>query len=50
MAKLEIKLIVAMFVVGYDYTVVDSKGKTTKQIPIPNYNKQQQVCFICACG
>lgn len=44
-AKLEIKMIVAMFVVGYEYDVVDSEGRISDRLPVPNYNEQQQVCF-----
>ena len=42
-AKLEIKMIVAMFVVGYEYDVVDSKGRVSDKLPIPDYNDIQQV-------
>ena len=35
-AKLEIKMIVAMFVVGYEYDVVDSKGRISEKLP--DYN------------
>jgi hypothetical protein len=45
MAKLELKMIVAMFVVGYEYDVVDSEGRISTKVPVPNYNEQQQVCF-----
>lgn len=41
-AKLEIKMIVAMFVVGYEYDVVDSEGRISDRLPVPNYNEQQQ--------
>lgn len=42
-AKLEIKMIVAMFVVGYEYDVVDSKGRISEKLPMPDYNDIQQV-------
>jgi cytochrome P450 len=42
-AKLEIKMIVAMFVVGYDCDVVDSKGRIAEKLPVPDYNDIQQV-------
>ena len=45
-AKLEIKMIVAMFVMGYEYDVVDSDGRISERMPVPNYNEQQQVCFL----
>jgi hypothetical protein len=41
-------MIVAMFVVGYEYDVVDSKGRIPERLPIPNYNGQHQVCFTLA--
>ena len=36
MAKLEVKLVVAMLLVGYDYTVMDEDGNQTNQLPTPN--------------
>lgn len=42
-AKLEIKMIVALFVVGYEFDVVDSRGRTPERLPIPDYNDIQQV-------
>jgi hypothetical protein len=42
-AKLEIKMIVAMFVMGYEYDVVDSKGRISERLPVPDYNDIQQV-------
>jgi len=45
-AKLEIKVIVAFFLAGYEYDVVDSEGKFPGQLPIPDYNDIHQVCFI----
>jgi hypothetical protein len=43
LAKLEVKMIVALFVVGYDYGVVDSKGGIFEKLPVPNYNDLLQV-------
>jgi hypothetical protein len=42
-AKLEIKMIVAMFVMGYEYDVVDSRGRISEKLPVPDYNDIQQV-------
>lgn len=42
-AKLEIKIIVALFVAGYEYDVVDSAGNFPKSLPKPDYNDIQQV-------
>jgi hypothetical protein len=42
-AKLEMKMIVAMFVVGYEYDVVDSKGRISKRLPVPDYNNVRRV-------
>jgi len=38
LAKLEMKLIVAMFVLGSEYAIVDAKGKTLESLPRPNWN------------
>ncbi|RDB26903.1 Sterol 14-demethylase [Hypsizygus marmoreus] len=51
-AKLEIKIIVALFIAGYEYDVVDSKGNFPERLPKPDYNDIQQArpigdpCFI----
>ncbi|KAF5378786.1 hypothetical protein D9615_006939 [Tricholomella constricta] len=51
-AKLEIKIIVALFLAGYEYDVVDSAGNFPKSLPKPDYNDIQQArpvgdpCFI----
>jgi sterol 14-demethylase len=37
-AKLEIKAILALFLAGYEYSVVDSAGNYPKSLPKPNYN------------
>jgi hypothetical protein len=42
-AKLEMKMIVAMFVIGYEYELVDSQGRRCDKLPVPNYNDIQQV-------
>ncbi|KAF8069204.1 cytochrome P450 [Lyophyllum atratum] len=41
-AKLEIKIIVALFLAGYEYDVVDSAGNFPKRLPKPDYNDIQQ--------
>jgi hypothetical protein len=38
LAKLELRLITAMFVLGFRHGVVDKTGKTANQAPIPNWN------------
>jgi hypothetical protein len=38
LAKLEIKMIVALFVIGYEYNVCDSKGGSPEKLPVPDYN------------
>lgn len=49
-AKLEIKIIVAMFVAGYEFDIVDSQGKFPKAVPNPNFNDIHQACrFISLC-
>jgi len=42
-AKLEMKLVLAMLLVGYDYIVVDEHGNQTKELPKPNRNDALQV-------
>ena len=44
-AMLELKMVVALFVVGYGYDVVDAKGKLFSQPPLVDYNAQLQVRF-----
>ncbi|KAF9522381.1 cytochrome P450 [Crepidotus variabilis] len=41
-ARLEIKLVLAMLLLGYDYTLVDGKGRPTNVLPKPNRNDIQQ--------
>ncbi|EPQ52237.1 cytochrome P450 [Gloeophyllum trabeum ATCC 11539] len=38
LAKLEMKIIAAMFLVGFDYAVVDKAGKPADPLPKPNWN------------
>jgi hypothetical protein len=38
---LEIKIILAMMLMGYDYTVVDEHGNQAKKLPEPNRNDLQ---------
>jgi len=45
-AKLEIKVIVASFLAGYEYDVVDSEGNFPEKLPTPDYNDIHQVRFI----
>lgn len=42
-AKLEIKLTLAMLLLGYDYQLVDGQGLATNVIPKPDRNDIQQV-------
>ena len=47
-AKLEIKMILVLMLVRYEYTLVDSAGKPPKQLPKPNRNDIHQVrLFFC---
>ena len=45
-AKLEIKVIVALFVAGYDFDIVDSTGNFPKSLPRPNHNDIHQVSTL----
>ncbi|KAF7968863.1 hypothetical protein HWV62_29186 [Athelia sp. TMB] len=51
-AKLEIKMIVALFLAGYEYELVDKAGKPPKSLPIPDENDLQRAsprgepCFL----
>jgi hypothetical protein len=38
LAKLELRLITAMFVLGFRHRVVDKSGKIADHSPIPNWN------------
>lgn len=37
-AKLEVKCIMAMFLTGYDYDVVDKAGVKLSRLPVPDRN------------
>ncbi|PPQ64794.1 hypothetical protein CVT26_002626 [Gymnopilus dilepis] len=41
-AKLEIKMIVSLFLAGFEYDLVDAKGNPPKQLPVPNINDLQR--------
>ena len=43
-AKLEMKLITAMFLMRYEYELVDEDGKFPNSLPVPNRNDIHQVC------
>jgi len=47
-AKLEIKMIVALFVVGYEYDVVDSRGGFPERLPVPDFNDIHQVRVLAS--
>lgn len=38
LAKLELKMLAAMFVLGFDFSCVDSKGRQLETLPRPNWN------------
>jgi len=42
-AKLQMKLILAMLLIGYDYTLVDGSGNYPKTFPKPDRNDIRQV-------
>lgn len=42
-AKLEIKLILAMLLLGYEYDLVDAQGQAATVLPKPDRNDIQQV-------
>jgi cytochrome P450 len=44
-AKLEMKLIVALFLVGYAYELVDDSGKFPVPFPQPDRNDISEVCM-----
>lgn len=44
-AKLEIKMIIALFLTRYDFIVTDASGKATLNIPKPDRNDMHQVSF-----
>ena len=45
-AKLEMKLILAMFLAMYDYELVDKDGKFPDPLPVPDRNDLHQVCAV----
>jgi len=49
-AKLEMKLILAMFLMRYEFDLVDEDGKFPKTLPVPNRNDIHQVCGIIITG
>jgi len=38
LAKLELKLVTAMFILGFRHSVVDKIGKPSNPLPLPNWN------------
>ena len=47
-AKLEMKLIMAMFLTRYEFDLVDGDGKFPNPLPVPDRNDAHQVCGLCA--
>jgi sterol 14-demethylase len=45
-AKLEIKLVLAVILLGYEYELVDGKGNYPKAVPKQNRNDLHQVSNI----
>lgn len=45
-AKLEMKMVLVLLLVGYDYELVDSKGVYPKSLPEPDRNDTHQVCSL----
>lgn len=43
-AKLEMKLVLVMFLIRYDFELVDKDGKFPNPLPVPNRNDFHQVC------
>lgn len=43
LAKLEMKLIMSLFLLGYEYDVVDTKGDIARAVPRVNRNDHHQV-------
>jgi hypothetical protein len=46
-AKLEMKILVTMMLLGFDLTVVDKQGNPTNEIPGPDRNDILQVSIHC---
>ena len=44
-AKLEMKLMMAMFLMGYEFDLVDKDGKFPDPLPVPDRNNIHQVCM-----
>jgi hypothetical protein len=42
-AKLEMKMITSLFILGYDYKLVDRKGNFPNPLPLPDRNDHHQV-------
>ena len=50
-AKLEIKLVLTMILLGYEYEVVDGNGNYLKEVPSQNRNDLLQVStYPCISG
>ena len=47
-ATLEMKLILALMLLGYDYELVDGSGKHLEVVPQPDRNDLHQVCCLLA--
>ena len=46
-AKLEIKLLLGLILLGYEYELVDESGNHPKELPIPDKNDNHQAGCIC---
>jgi sterol 14-demethylase len=42
-AKLELKLVLALMVLGYDYSIVNKMGKRISALPPPDLNDTEHV-------
>lgn len=47
-ATLEMKLILALMLLGYEYELVDGSGKYPKVLPQPDRNDLHMVCCLFA--
>jgi len=45
-AILEIKLILALMLLGYEYELVDGSGKYPGALPLPDRNDLHMVCYF----
>ena len=45
-AKLEMKWVMAVFMMRFDYELVDESGKFPRSLPVPNRNDAQVCCYI----